>query len=251
MLGGKLMKKLQKIILGQVLATIILLLNSEVTNADQCARMETEGHLIYQQLKRTKICKESAIGRGWTDCNFKAYGTELLLVGSIGTSVQERIHGVRGSGFYVLSVDKVAQVRTLIDDEFGTLLLIEGKDNLKESGCIYNKAYITLDAQVYDPGEFNEIKLGPIKLPKTEEEKTKALQDDLRMLGYYAGDIDGVLGSRTITAIEQYKKTKGLPKETAMENVRGLIAADVALKYLDKMKEEYEKDTVPKPPLRK
>lgn len=245
------MKKLQKIILGQVLVTIILLWNGEVTNADQCTRIETEGHLIYQQLKKTKICKESEIGRGWTDCSFKAYGTEILLVGSIGTSVQERMQGARGSGFYVLSVDKVAEVRILIDDEFGTLLRIDGKDNGKESGCIYNEAYITLDAQVYGPGELNEIRLGPIKLPKTEEEKTKTLQSDLTMLGYYSGDINGVLGSKTIAAIEQYKKIKGIPKKTAMEDVRGLIAADVALKYLDTMKDEYEKDTVPKPPLRK
>lgn len=245
------MKKFQKIILVLVLVTIILVLNSEITNADQCTRMETEGHLIYQQLKKTKICKESEIGRGWTDCYFKAYGTEILLAGSIGTSVQERMQGVHGSGFYVLSVDKVAQVRILIDDEFGTLLRIEGKDNLEESGCIYNEAYITMDAQVYGPGEFNEIKLGPIKQPKTEEEKTKALQTYLKTLGYYTGDIDGVLGSKTIAAIEQYKKIKGLPKGTTMEEVRGLIAADAALIYLDEMKEIYEKNTVPKPPLRK
>jgi hypothetical protein len=81
--------------------------------------------------------------------------------------------GFRGSGFYILSVDKLAQVRPLIDLDFGTLLRVERKDNLEESGCIYNEAYIILDAQVYGPGEFNRMKYGAVDLPKTEEERQK------------------------------------------------------------------------------
>jgi len=153
-----------------------LLVSFQSAYADECNRLEREGRLIYQQFKSTKVCKESEVGTGWTDCHFKAYGTVVLLVGAIGTSVQERMLGFKGSGFYVLSVDKLAQVRPLIDQDFGTLLRVEGKDNLKETGCIYNEAYITLDAQVYGPGEYNQVKYGPVKLPTTEEEKTKELQ---------------------------------------------------------------------------
>jgi len=193
------------------------------------------------------------IGKGWTDCSFKAYGTEVLLVGAIGTTVGARMRGFRGSGFYILSVDPQAKVRTIIDEDFGTLIRVDGKDNLKESGCFYNEAYITLDAQVYGPGEFKEVKYGPVKskLPKTEKEKTKALQKDLKMLGYYAGKIDGVLGPQTITAIERYKSVEGLPKETTIENVSELVTLNALQKSLDNLKRLHEELVLPKPPLRK
>ena len=229
----------------------LLVLSTGPVAADQCARMESDGRLIFQQFKKSKVCKGSDVAEGWTDCNFKAYGTEILLVGAIGTSVQARMLGFGGSGFYVLSVDKQATVRTLFDAEFGILMRIDGKDNLKESGCIYNEAYITLDAQVYGPGEFNRIKLGPVKLPTTEEDKTMALQKDLKLLGFYSGNINGVLGPDTIGAIANYKKAKGLAENTSIEDVRQLAAMDAAFKSLDEMKRLYEEGTAPKPPLRK
>jgi hypothetical protein len=96
----------------------------------------------------SKVCKESAINRGWTDCFFEAYGTTILLAGVIGTTVDQRMAGIMGSGFYVLSVGERAQVRVLLDQDFGSILRIDGKDNLVESGCIYNEVYVTLDAHV-------------------------------------------------------------------------------------------------------
>ncbi|MNC48451.1 hypothetical protein D3C75_975650 [compost metagenome] len=71
--------------------------------------------------------------------------------------------GFMGSGFYVLSVDERSMVRTMLDRYYGTLLQVNGKDNLEESGCVYNEAYITLDAQILGPGEFNKLRFGLIQ----------------------------------------------------------------------------------------
>lgn len=237
------------------LLSVILLLSSflypAAGSADQCSKLESEGLLIHQQFKKSKACKESTINRGWTDCFFKAYGTTLLLVGAIGTTINQRMIGFMGSGFYVLSVDERAQVRTILEQDFGSLLRIDGKDNLEESGCIYNEAYITLDAQVLGPGEFNQIKYGHIKAPETQEEKIRALQEGLAILGYNPGKVDGVLGPQTLAAMDEYKRDKGLPSAASVEDIRQLVAMDTALKLLDKMQDLYEESAVPKPPLRK
>ena len=128
--------------------------------ADQCEKLAKEGLLIYQQFKKSKMCKDSTINAGWTDCLFKAYGTNILLSGAIGTTIDERTTGMLGSGFYVLSVDERAKVRTFIDRKLGLLLRVDGKDNVEKSGCIYNEVFITLDARVLDPGEFNKLTMG-------------------------------------------------------------------------------------------
>ena len=165
------LEKMKVSLLLGLLASVLAL--SVDTAAAQCDRMESEGRLLYQQFKKTKACRESDIGKGWTDCHFKAYGTEILLVGAIGTTVQERISGFLGSGFYVLSVDESAVVRVLLDEKFGTLVRIDSKDELKESGCDYDQAYITLDAQVLSNGELTEAEYSPVKPPQTVEEKIK------------------------------------------------------------------------------
>ena len=105
--------------------------------ADQCEKLDKEGLLIYQQFKKSKMCKDSTINAGWTDCLFKAYGTNILL-----------------------SVDERAKVRTFIDRKLGLLLRVDGKDNVEKSGCIYNEVFITLDARVLAPGEFNKLTMG-------------------------------------------------------------------------------------------
>ena len=174
-----------------------------------------------------------------------------MLVGAIGTNVQDRSRGNFGSGFHVRSVDKLATVRILFDADFGTLLRVDGKDNLEESGCLYNEAFITLDAQVYGPGEFNAIKLGPITVPKTPEEKTKALQSDLKLLGYYKGKIDGALGAETLDAIDRFKTDKQIAQKTPLENITGLIALDAASRTVDEMKRLFDEGSAAKPPLRR
>lgn len=146
-----------------VLASVMWFWSVTPAKADQCDRLESEERLIYQQFKKTKICKESTIGKGWTDCSFKAYGTEVLLVGALGTSVRDRMQGVSGSGFYVVSVDRMARVRFLLDQDLGAVLRIDGTDNLNKTGCLYNEAYITLDAQVYSPGESNMIRYRSVR----------------------------------------------------------------------------------------
>jgi hypothetical protein len=182
----------------------------------------------------------------------------VRLVGAIGLNIQDRMQGHFGSGFYVISVDKSATVRVLFDPNFGTLLRVDGVDNLTESGCLYNEAFITLDAQVYGAGEFNQIKLGPIfnqiklgpiKVPKTPEEKTKALQKDLKLLGYYKGDIDGTLGAETLAAIERFKTDNQIARDTPLENIEGLIGLRAASRSLDELDRLYKEGSAPKPPL--
>ena len=66
---------------------------------EPCERMKSQNQLLYQQLKASKSCKESAIGRGWTDCVFKAGRTEILFVGAIGMDPTDRMAGTLGSAF--------------------------------------------------------------------------------------------------------------------------------------------------------
>ena len=81
--------------------------------------------------------------------------------------------------------------------------------------------------------------------------KLKALQNDLKLLGYYKGDIDGMLSAETLAAIERYKKQNKIPQETEIERVGGVIAAEAAMKSLDNLKQLFEEGSAPKPPLRK
>jgi len=246
-------QKLRNTKITQLIFLVVsfLVVVNEPVAADQCTRMENEERLIYQQLKKSKVCKESNVGQGWTDCFFSALGTQVLLAGAKGTELQERVKGFHGSGFYILAVDNSMRIRTLFDKDFGTFLLIEGNDNLLESGCIYNQAYLTLDSQVFDYAEFYNAKYGPIKLPKTEKEKTMALQQNLQLLGYYDGNIDGIVGPKTLLAIERYKGKKGISKDEPIESVRDTIAMDASLYALDELKRTYEKETSSKPPLKK
>ena len=84
-----------------------------------------------------------------------------------------------------------------------------------ETGCLYSEATITLDAQVSSRWTLVRPKYGPVepKIPLTEKQETEFLQENLKVLGYYAGEIDGVLGPQTKAAIERYKQVKGLPKQ--------------------------------------
>ena len=66
---------------------------------EPCERMESQNQLLYQQFKASKTCKESAIGRGWTDCVFKAGRTEILLVGAIGMDATGRMAGRSAAAF--------------------------------------------------------------------------------------------------------------------------------------------------------
>jgi hypothetical protein len=108
---------------------------------------------------------------------------------------------------------------------------------LTESGCLYNEAYVTLDAQVLNPGEFNQVKYGRVKLPETQEEKIRALQEGLAVLGYNSGKVDGVLSHQTLAAMEKYKRDKGLSSTASVEDIRQLVSMDAALKLLEKMRD--------------
>ena len=71
------------------------------------------------------------------------------------------------------------------------------------------------------------------------------------MLGYYTGRVDGALGPQTLAAIEMYKRSKGMPKETTIEGVRKIMTVDTLLKSLDSQYRALEEFSSPVPPLKK
>jgi hypothetical protein len=217
-----------------ILLTIIFLPVN--VNADRCQEMEKKGLLLAQQFKSTKICKASDMGVDLTDCLFKAGKTEILLVGAAGRRKDERMFGSLGSGFYILSIDPSVRVRVFVDKDFGLLVKVEGKDNLEEKGCIYNEANITLDAQVLDPDELKEIKIGTLPHLENRKDQIREVQKNLSLLGYRPGLADGMLGNQTKIAIETYKRDKHLRKDLTDEDVYMLIAQDAYLKILDELK---------------
>jgi len=90
-----------------------------------------------------------------------------------------------------------------------------------------------------------------LTVPKTPEEKTKALQRDLKLLGYYKGNIDGALGAETLAAIERFKTDKQIARKTPLENITGLIALDAASRSVDEMKRLFDDGSAAKPPMRR
>ena len=76
------------------------------------------------------------------------------------------------------------------------------------------------------------------------------LQEDLTYLGYKPGPIDGVLGPQTTSAVEAYKRDKGLNPNMADDEAFSLIGTEVLMKRhkeLDALFQEMER---PEPPLK-
>jgi hypothetical protein len=63
--------------------------------------------------------------------------------------------GILGSGFWIRAVAPEDNLRVFLHETLGLLVKVDAKSNLQDTGCIHNEAYITLDARVLDPGEFN------------------------------------------------------------------------------------------------
>ena len=220
--------------------------------ADRCSELEEKGLLLSQQFKKNKVCRESKIVRGWTDCLFRVGNTEILIVGAMGRNIQQRMPGFSGSGFYINSVDSNVKLRIHKDADFGLIISVTAKDALMETGCFYNRAYITLDARVLDSGELNKLKFGAMNKSdkKGPKERTMDLQEDLTYLGYKPGPIDGVLGPQTKAAVEAYKRDKGLNPNMADDEAFSLIGTEVLMKRhkeLDALFQEMER---PEPPLK-
>ena len=215
--------------------------------ADRCSELEEKGLLLSQQFKKNKVCRESKIVRGWTDCLFRVRNTEILIVGAIGRSIQQRMAGFSGSGFYINSVDSNVKLRIHKDEDLGLIISVTAKDVLMETGCFYNRAYITLDARVLDSGELNKIKFGAMDKPekKGPKERIMDLQEDLAYLGYKPGPIDGVLGPQTRAGVEAYKRDKGLNPNMGDDEAFSLIGTEVLMKRhkkLDALFQEIERN---------
>jgi hypothetical protein len=194
--------------------------------------LEEKGLLLSQQFKKNKVCRESKIVKGWTDCLFRVGNTEILIVGAGGRDVHKRMPGFSGSGFYINSVDPNVNLRIIKDADLGLLISVTAKDALMETGCSYNRAYITLDARVFDSRELNKTKLGAVDKPeeKGTRERIMDLQEHLAYLGYEPGPIDGVLGPQTRAAVEAYKRDKGLNPTMADDEAFSLISTEVLMK---------------------
>ena len=142
-------------------------------NADPCEEMEKEGMLLYQQFQNGKVCKASGIRKDLTDCSFKVGDTEILLAGAIGKTREERMFGSSGSGFYVLSVDPSVTVSVFADKDFGLMVRIQEKPKATGISCMSNEAYITLDAQILNPEQINEIKYSTLPQPASDKDRMK------------------------------------------------------------------------------
>ena len=205
--------------------TFPLLFSTTVAWANQCSQLEADGRLIRQQLKQSKVCRTSSVEETWTDCEFSAGKTRILLVGAIGTSPESRAMGIRGSGFHVLSVDPMMTVRVLVDSGSDLVLRLDGTDNLLSSGCLYNEALITLDARVLGPGE----RVRDSGTATTERDSIKSAQTYLRQLGYDPGPIDGNMGVRTRAALENFRRERNIPSGTSED----LLLTKVLLEALE------------------
>ena len=204
---------------------------------ERCEQMESQNQLLYQQFKASKSCKESDLATGWTDCAFKAGQTEILLVGAIGIDTPGRMAGILGSGFWIRAVDPADNLRVFLHETLGLLVKVDAKSNLQDTGCIHNEAYITLDARVLDPGEFNRLTSPPPEAPKSPAEQAKqqikTVQEALLRLGYKLGPPDGVLGPATRAALTNYKRDKGLRADMPDEKLFGLLALEGIMQSLE------------------
>lgn len=230
------------------LATIMLCACALMGQAslDVCSKLEAGRRLVHLQLRDSKLCTESTVAKGWTDCTFRAGGTTLRLVGALGVQPAERVRGVWGSGFYVDSVDANHTIRVLADDEFGLMLRVDSRDNLQATGCIYNEAYITLNAQVMGSGDLNTVKY-KLDRPLSEPDRIKAVQEALVQLGYMSGSPDGVIGPSTRAALQRYRTAKNIPASATDKDVNRLLLLDAMLEATKKLQSEYER-VGPTPP---
>jgi hypothetical protein len=233
------------------LLTVVTLVPVAV-RADRCSELEEKGLLLSQQFEKNKVCRESKIVKGWTDCLFRVGNTEILIVGAMGRNIQQRMPGFSGSGFYINSVDSNINLRIIKDADLGLLISVTAKDAFMETGCSYNRAYITLDARVLDSRELNKIKLGAMDEPEKKGPKDRImnLQEDLAHLGYKPGPIDGVLGPQTRAAVEAYKRDKGLNPGMSDDEAFSLISTEVLMKRHKELDALFQEKERPEPPLK-
>ena len=218
--------------------------------ADPCSELEEKGLLLSQQFKKNKVCRESKIVKGWTDCLFRVGNTEILIVGAGGRDIHKRMPGFSGSGFYINSVDSNVNLRIIKDTDLGLIISVTAKDAFMETGCYYNRAYITLDARVLDSRELNKIKFGAVDEPEEKGAKDRImnLQEDLAYLGYKPGPIDGVLGPQTRAAVEACKRDKGLNPNMDDAEAFSLISTEAIMKRhkeLDALFQDKERSEPP------
>ena len=189
---------------------------------ERCEQMESQNQLLYQQFKASKSCKESAIGRGWTDCVFKAGRTEILLVGAIGMDPTDRMSGTLGSGFWIRAVDPEDNVRVFLHQTLGLLVSVDAKSNLHETGCSHNEARITLDARVWSPGEVNALAFPVPAAPQSPSEQAKlriqTAQEALLKLGYKLGTPTASLARRHVQHSRTTSATKGFGRTCQTSN---------------------------------
>jgi hypothetical protein len=227
--------------LSRFLVGVAAILLATQAAANRCKDMEHQGHLISQQLKRTKVCTESKITRGWTDCHFQAGATEIVLAGAIGLDPASRAYGLLGGGFSVLALDPGMTARPMFHDKLGMVLRLDSKNETTEEGCDYDQAYITLDAQVLDNADLTEVEHPELSTSPTPAERVQSLQKALRLLGYDPGPEDGKEGPKLTAALAAYRRNKKLDARASEDDVRRLVLLEAAVKSMDQLGEAVKK----------
>ena len=62
-------------------------------------------------------------------------------------------HGLRGSGFYIESVDPTMTVRTYVEEGHGMSVRVDRRDT---SACVYDDAYLTLKSEIKGGGPWED-----------------------------------------------------------------------------------------------
>lgn len=218
------------------------------TTVDRCQEMEETGLLLYQQFRKGKVCKDSEIAEGWTDCLFSVGHTEIL-VGAIKRATTGESKGYSMKGFNVLSIGPDVNVKMFASENFDLLLKVEDKNNPEDGGCAHNEAFITLDSQVLSPDEL--YKLSPARTggSNIRGERIKEVQRNLALLGYSPGEADGIFGPVTREAVEAYSRDKRLQPTLSFQRIFNFLTGDALLKGLTELEKKGKDIWEPKTPV--
>jgi peptidoglycan hydrolase-like protein with peptidoglycan-binding domain len=129
----------------------------------------------------------------------------------------------------------------MFHDKLGMIRRLDSKNGITEDGCDYDQGYITLDAQVLDNVDLQDVEHPEWATPATPAERARLVQKALRFLGYDPGPEDGKEGSKLNTAIATYRRDKKLRSDASEDDVRDQILLDAMTKNTHQAGEAVEK----------
>lgn len=118
------------------------------------------------------------------------------------------------------------------EEAFAAASDIEDRTPMVEAGVRFSSAAYALEVAwvrlFNDAGCLDGDSEAQAEAQQWVADYVSAIQTDFRALGYYSGDIDGIYGPNTITAVEQFQEDNGLPV-TGLVDPPTQAAVNVAL----------------------